>query len=219
MADPIVVPATDVVDGAVSSYEVLSSVEHFRGRVISLSTDEVQMPDGATATRDVVRHPGAVGVLALDDQERILLVHQYRHPVRRLLWEPPAGLLDVPDEPASLTAQRELWEEAGYRAGRWDVLVDVYTTPGMCDEALRLFLARDLTQVAADERFAGEHEEADMPLAWVPLDDAIRLVLSGQLHNPTAVTGILAVAAARASGWTSLRPADAPWPERPAHSG
>ncbi|MDQ1679311.1 MAG: 8-oxo-dGDP phosphatase, partial [Frankiaceae bacterium] len=135
-----------------------------------------------------------------------------------LLWEPPAGLLDVPGERADLTAGRELFEEAGYRAGRWDVLVDIYTTPGMCDEALRLFLARDLTAVADSERYAGEHEEADMPLSWVPLDDAVALVLDGRLHNPTAVAGILAVAAARSRGFAGLRPVDAPWPERPEHS-
>ncbi len=213
-----VVAAADVFDGEPSSYGVVSTTEHFTGRVISVYTDEVQMPDGAIAARDIVRHPGAVGVLALDEQDRVLLVKQYRHAVRRQLWEPPAGLLDVAGERAELTAARELYEEAGYRADRWHVLADYYTTPGMCDEALRLFLARDLTPVGDHERHVGEHEEADMPVSWVPLDEAVDLVLSGRLHNPTAVVGILAAAAARAGGWSSLRPADVPWPERPHHS-
>jgi ADP-ribose pyrophosphatase len=215
---PAVVPAAEVIDGGVSAYRVLSTTEHFAGRVISVYTDEVEMPGGAVAARDIVRHPGAVGVVALDDDDRVLLVRQYRHAVRRQLWEPPAGLLDVPGERADVTAARELYEEAGYRARQWHVLADYYTTPGMCDEALRIFLARDLTPVADMDRFVGEHEEADMPASWVPLDHAVELVLSGRLHNPTAVVGILAAAAARATGWTSLRPADVPWPERPDHS-
>ena len=216
-SQPLAEPA-QITDGPFSAYGVLSSVERFRGRVITVVSDEVVMPDGQSAVRDIVRHPGAVGVVALDADDRVLLVQQYRHAARRLLWEPPAGLLDVPDERADLTAARELHEEAGYRAARWDVLADYYTTPGMCDEVLRLFLARDLTRVEDHERYVGAHEEADMPLAWVPLDEAVGLVLSGRLHNPTAVVGILAAAAARATGWASLRSIDVPWPERPAHS-
>ncbi|MCU1676240.1 MAG: hydrolase [Frankiales bacterium] len=215
---PTQVAAGEVADGDASAYGVLSTTERFAGRVISVYTDEVEMPGGGTAERDIVRHPGAVGVLALDDEDRVLLVRQYRHAVRRHLWEPPAGLLDVAGERAELTAARELYEEAGYRAARWHVLADYYTTPGMCDEALRLFLARDLTPVDTADRFAGEHEEADMPMAWVPLDDAVDLVLSGRLHNPTGVVGILAAAAARARGWETLRTVDMPWPERPTHS-
>ena len=215
---PRVVDPGQVTDGSFFAYGVLSSVERFRGRVITVVSDEVVMPDGETVVRDIVRHPGAVGVVALDADDRVLLVQQYRHAARRMLWEPPAGLLDVPDERADLTAARELYEEAGYRAARWDVLADYYTTPGMCDEVLRLFLARDLTPVDDHERYVGAHEEADMPLAWVPLDEAVALVLGGHLHNPTAVVGVLAAAAARAAGWASLRSVDVPWPERPAHS-
>jgi 8-oxo-dGTP pyrophosphatase MutT (NUDIX family) len=215
---PIVVPPEEVADASEAAYAVVASVERFDGHVIRVVTDEVRMPDGAVTERDIVRHPGAVAVLALDADERVLLVQQYRHPVRRLLWEPPAGLLDVPGERADLTAARELYEEAGYRAARWDVLVDLYQTPGGSDEAVRIFLARDMTAVADNERFAGEHEEADMPLAWVPLDDAVALVLGGRLHNCAAVAGILAAAAARARGWTGLRAVSAPWPERPEHS-
>ncbi|HLZ36272.1 MAG TPA: NUDIX hydrolase [Mycobacteriales bacterium] len=193
---------------------VLRSTERFRGRLIAVRTDEVRMPDGASAARDVVVHPGAVGVIALDPDERVLLVQQYRHPVGRMLWEPPAGILDVAGEPSLATAQRELFEEAHYRAGRWDVLVDAFTSPGMADEALRIYLARDLSP-AEGERHQGEHEEHDMPVAWLRLDEAVRKVLAGELHNPTAVMGILAAAAARRAGFAGLRPVDAPWPERP----
>lgn len=199
--------------------EVLGTQEQYSGFVITVTTDQVRFPDGSTAARDVVVHPGAVGVLALDDDDRVLLVQQYRHPVRRLLWEPPAGLLDVPGEGALLAAQRELHEEAHQVARDWWVLTDTFTTPGMCDEALRIFLARGLTPVEAQDRYVGEHEEADMPVAWVPLDDAVRLVLTGQLHNPTAVVGILAAAEARRMGYDNLRPADSPWPERPTGAG
>lgn len=202
-----------------AAYDVVAVHERFTGRVISVRTDDVRMPDGAVTPREVVVHPGAVGVLALDDQDRVLLVQQYRHPPGRLLWEPPAGILDVPGEPPLDTAQRELYEEAGYRATDWLLLTDTFTSPGMSDEALRIYLARGLAPVTDDERFAGEHEEADMPLAWVGLDDAVALVLAGRLHNPTAVIGILAVARARDRGYAELRPADAPWPERPGGAG
>jgi ADP-ribose pyrophosphatase len=206
-------PVTEVCDTP-EKLPVVRSDERFRGHVIALRTDQVKMPDGTTAARDVVVHPGAVGVIALDDEERMLLVRQYRHPVGRLLWEPPAGILDVTGEPPLVTAQRELYEEAHYRAERWDVLVDAFTSPGMTDEALRIYLARGLSP-ADGERHQGVHEEYDMPIAWLALDEAVRRVLGGELHNPTAVMGILAAAVACHHGFAGLRPADAPWPERP----
>lgn len=216
--DPDEHTAADQVRDEPASFEVERSAEEFTGKVVSVRTDHVRMPGGDTAQRDVVVHPGAVGVIAVDDDGRVLFVRQYRHPVQRKLWEPPAGLLDdeADGETAVETARRELWEESGYRARDWRVLVDVYTSPGMTDEALRIFLARDLTRVPAAERHAGRHEEADMPTAWVPLDDAVAKVLGGDLHNPTAVAGVLAAAAARGrpGGFDALRPADSAWPER-----
>ncbi|GAA2728189.1 NUDIX domain-containing protein [Cellulomonas aerilata] len=171
-------------------------------------------PAADVVRREFVRHPGAVAVVALDDQERVLLLSQYRHPVRRELWEVPAGLLDVSGEDARDAAARELAEEADLTAARWDVLVDYFTSPGASDEALRVYLARDLSDVPDGDRFEREDEERDMVAEWVPLDDAVTLVLGGALHNPSAVSGVLAAAAARAAGWDTLRPADAPWPER-----
>jgi ADP-ribose pyrophosphatase len=197
---------------------VSSTVQFTSGRVIDLRTDEVSMPDGTHAMRDIVVHPGAVGVIALNDREEILLLRQYRHAARRLLWEPPAGLLDEVGEDPTDAARRELYEEAHLEADRWDVLVDAYTSPGMSDEAIRIFLAREVREASAP-RFAGEHEEADMPTQWVPLAEAVDAVLSGRLHNPIAVMGILATATAARSAYAGLRPAGAPWPEMSAYPG
>jgi ADP-ribose pyrophosphatase len=132
--------------------------------------------------------------------------------VHQLLWEPPAGLLDEPGEDPLDAAKRELFEEAHVQARRWDVLVDGFTSPGMSGEAVRIYLARDV-RPADGPRHEGEHEEQDMPVEWVPLDEAVRLVLAGALHNPLALRGILAAAAARHNGYADLRPGPAPWPQ------
>lgn len=196
-----------------ASQPVRSSTGVFQsGRVIAVRSDVVEMADGI-AVRDVVVHPGAVGIVALDDDERVLLVQQYRHPVQHRLWEPPAGLLDVAGEDPLAAAQRELFEEAHVTAGRWDVLLDAFTSPGMTTESVRVYLARDVA-AAAGPKHEGRHEEAAMPVRWVPLDDAAEAVLGGRLHNPMAVMGLLAAARARDGGFTALRPADSPWPAR-----
>lgn len=203
------------VEDTPASYAILrTSTAYSSGRVFSVLVDEVELPNGDVVTRDLVDHPGAVGVIVLNDAGEVLLLQQYRHPVRRLLWEPPAGLLDVADEAPLLAAQRELYEEAHLVASRWDVLVDLFTTPGMSDEALRIYLARDVRS-SVEDRWEGHGEERDMPAVWVPLEEAVGLVLAGRLHNPVAVSGILATAAAARDGFSSLRPGDAPWAERP----
>ena len=198
---------------SVDQYAVLASTRRFEGNVISVRTDEVRMSDGTVATREIVEHPGAVGVVALDDDDRIVLINQYRHPVGRYLDELPAGLLDVPGEAALEAARRELSEEAGITASDWHVLVDLYTSPGMTDEAIRVFLARGLSD--ALERFAPQHEEITLTVSRIPLYKAVRRALSGEITNAAAVAGICAVALARANGWRDLRPADAPWSARP----
>jgi len=203
------------IEDSVRRYPVAGSTRHFTGSVIGVRSDQVQMPDGAVVARDVVEHPGAVGIIAVDQRERVLLISQYRHPPGRLLWEPPAGLLDEAGEPPLRTAQRELYEEAGYRAARWDILIDAFTSPGMTDEAVRIYLARELTEVPESDRHVGEHEEADMPIEWVPLDDAVAAIMQGRVHNPLAIMGILSAAQTRRAGWRELRPPDAEWPERP----
>jgi 8-oxo-dGDP phosphatase len=187
----------------------------FTGRVTGVRTDTVTMPDGSTARRDYQTHPGSVAVVALDDDGRVLLLRQYRHPVRHKLWEVPAGILDVPGEHPLRSAQRELYEEAHTKADDWRVLADIYSTPGGSDEAIRIFLARGLSE-ADGERFAVTEEEADFEYARVPLADLVRAVISGELHNACLVVGVLALSAALAGdGLDALRPADAPWPARP----
>jgi 8-oxo-dGTP pyrophosphatase MutT (NUDIX family) len=196
-------------------WQVTDTATPFTGNKTSVRTDRVVMPDGSIATRDYQVHPGSVAVLALDDADRVIVLRQYRHPVRQKLWEIPAGLLDVPGENPLHAAQRELYEEAHVKAEDWRVLTDVYTTPGGCDEAVRIFLARDLS-VADGDRFEVAEEEADMELARVPLADLVRGVLAGDLHNNCLVVGVLSLTAVLAGdGIDSLRPAGAPWPARP----
>lgn len=176
------------------------------GKIWDIVSDVVDL--GPTRVlREYVDHPGAVAIIAVDDQDRVLLVSQYRHPVRSELWEPPAGLLDVAGEPAVVAAARELAEEADLRADTWHVLVEFYTTPGGSSERIEVFLARDLHEVPEEERHVRLDEEADMVPVWVPLDDAVDAVLAGRLHSPTAVVGVLAAARARERGWDALRPA------------
>jgi 8-oxo-dGDP phosphatase len=192
-------------------WPVVSSAELVHGRLVTVRTDKVRMPDNQVAERDVVIHPGAVAVLALDNAQQVLLIRQYRHPVGRLLWEIPAGLRDVSSEPPWATARRELLEEAGYRARDWRLLADYYTSPGFSTERLRVFLARDLEFVPEAERdFVPEDEEAHLLPAWLPLDEAVRKVLAGELHNGVAALAVLAGYAARSEGFDRLRPADAP---------
>ena len=187
----------------------------FVGNKTSVRTDDVVMPDGSVVSRDYQVHPGSVAVLALDEEDRVLVLSQYRHPVRQKLWEIPAGLLDVPGENPLHAAQRELYEEAHVKAEDWRVLVDVYTTPGGCDEAVRVFLARGICE-AEGERFEVSEEEAEMDHARVPLADLVRAVLAGELHNNCLVVGALALhAALNSDGLDALRPAEAPWPARP----
>ncbi|MEU3498296.1 NUDIX domain-containing protein [Kitasatospora cineracea] len=185
----------------------------FRGKVTGVRSEQVRMPDGVWAQRDYQLHPGSVAVLALDEQGRVLTLRQYRHPVRHRLWELPAGLLDVPGENPLHAAQRELFEEAHCKAGQWRVLVDFFTSPGGSDEAVRIFLATDLSE-ADGERYAAHGEELEIETARVPREDLVRLVLAGELHNPTLVTGVLALTAT-GGDLDALRPADAEWPARP----
>jgi 8-oxo-dGTP pyrophosphatase MutT (NUDIX family) len=192
-----------------------STVAFDSGRVISVRTDLVEGSDGSTFHRDVVVHPGAVGIIALDDDDRMLLVSQYRHPVGHRLLEPPAGLLDVAGEPPYLAAARELAEEGHVRADDWRILVDPFTSPGMTDEAIRIYLARGLHAIPVGERHVGIHEEADMPVCWARLTDVVSRILAGELHNPILEMGALACqAAATTGGWDRLRPAHASWPVR-----
>lgn len=204
---------TGPVEDAVVDIPVISSEQQYEGHVWTIRTDTVDI-GGHVVSRDVVVHTGAVAVLALDESDSVYLLRQYRHPAGMALFEPPAGLLDVDGEPPLETAKREFAEEAGLIAESWHVLADFFNSPGGSTEILRIYLAQDVALRPGGRVHTGEAEEVDMPGAWVPLDEAVDLVLGGQLANPTAVVGILAAAAAKTRGWSSLRHAESPWPVR-----
>lgn len=163
-------------------------------------------------TRDYVDHPGAVATLALDDAGRVLLIRQYRHAIAHRDWEIPAGLMDLAGESGVAAAKRELAEEVDLEAGRWDLLLDIWTTPGGNSEAVRIFLARDVRPTG--HTFEREGEEAEMLMRWEPLDAAVEAVLAGRVQNSITVSAVLAAYASRADSWASLRPADTAWTGR-----
>lgn len=193
-------------------FETVSSRDIYRGRVLALRADDVAMPDGRVAVREVVEHYGAVAIAAVDEHGRVVLIHQYRHPLGRRLWELPAGLLDQPGEPPAVAAGRELAEEVGLAAREWSVLVDVAASPGFTDEVVRVFLARDLTPAHREDPVGDE--EADLVVERIDLAEAVRMALAGDVVNSSSVGGILAAHAVLTGGATT-RPVDAPWPDRP----
>ena len=189
-------------------FATLSSETVYVGKIFALRADEVAMPGGGSARREVVEHYGAVAIVALDEDGNLVLVYQYRHPIGRRLWELPAGLLDMGDEPPHLTAARELEEETGLAAEHWQPLIDVDSAPGFSDESVRIFLATGLTEIGRPD---AHDEEADLMVKRVPLADAVQMVFDGEIVNALAVAGILAAAHRPAD----LRPLDAPWTDRP----
>jgi ADP-ribose pyrophosphatase len=196
---------------------VLRSEVALKGLVWDVVRDRVDLGNAGQVTREYVHHPGAVAIAALDGQGRLCVIQQYRHPVRAFEWEIPAGLLDVDGEPPHRAAARELHEEADLVASTWHVLVDYLSSPGGLDEALRVYLARDLAQVPQGERHQRDGEELGMPLAWVPLEEVRDAVLAGRVQNSTLAVAALAALAARELGWSTLRPAEAAWPRHPAY--
>ena len=183
----------------------------YSGAILALRVDQVEMPDGRVVEREVVEHHGAVAVAAVDDDGRVVLIRQYRHPLGARLLELPAGLIDIAGEDPLAAAQRELAEETGLAARDWSVLVDVALSPGFTDESLRVYLARGITEI---ERPAPEHEEADLAVVRIPVAEAVRAALAGEIVNATAVAGLLALHTAE-TAQTPLRPAEAPWPGQP----
>jgi 8-oxo-dGTP pyrophosphatase MutT (NUDIX family) len=199
-----------------SPRRLLSSQTVYEGRIWDVVSDTFQLnDDGDALVRDYIDHPGAVAVLPMNDAGEVLLIKQYRHPVGMDLWEIPAGLLDVEGEDFVVGAARELAEEADLVAAEWNVLVDFFNSPGSSSEAIRIYLARGLSEVPGHELHVRTDEEAEIELHWIPLESAVASVLEGRLHNPSAVVGILAAAAARADDFAGLRPGNAPWPAHP----
>ncbi len=171
--------------------EIVSTDLVYEGAVWNVRSDTVRYGDGEM-TRQYVEHPGAAAVVAIDDEERVVLIQQYRHPIKERDWEIPAGLLDVAGEPPLDTAKRELTEEVDLEADRWQHLISMHTTPGGNDEVVHVFLARGLRSVETD--YEREHEESDMRVERVPLADVIDGVLAGRLRNGILATGALAAA-------------------------
>lgn len=188
------------------------------GGITIYRRDRVRMPTGNELVRDYILHSGSVAVLALDDDDNVLIITQYRHPVGRRLVELPAGLHDrrQQGEPPQEAAARELWEETDLRADDWRVLADFYNSAGSSDEATRVFLARGISK-ADGEMHVREEEEADMEQRWVPFGELLQAVLGGRVTTAATVVGVLALAAARSQpgGVDALRPVDAQWLARP----
>jgi 8-oxo-dGTP pyrophosphatase MutT (NUDIX family) len=169
--------------------ELLDRDVVYKGKLITVYRDTLRQ-GGHRVIREVVDHAGSVAIVALDEQRRVLLERQYRHPVGGFLWELPAGLLDGPDEDPLDAAKRELEEETGLSARNWERLVDLHTSPGMTGERARVFLARELREAEA-----GRHPDPgeELELRWVPLSEAVERVRSGAITNGLAVAGLLAV--------------------------
>ncbi|CAN5252696.1 ADP-ribose diphosphatase [soil metagenome] len=192
------------------AFDTITSETLYVGKIFALRADEVRMPGGGSARREVVEHYGAVAIAALDDDDHIVLVYQYRHPVGRRLWELPAGLLDVAGEAPHLSAARELEEETGLAAEHWSVLTDIVAAPGFSDESVRIYLATGLREI---ERPDAHDEAADMAIDRRPLAEAVQMVFAGEIVNSLAVAGILAAWGVR-QGVAQPRPIDAEWIDR-----
>ncbi len=192
----------------VKSHRVLA-----QGKVSSFVEDEVVVPSGEVLKRQYVTHPGAVAIVAWDENDQIVVVDQYRHPIAHRLVEIPAGLLDHQDEDPLKAAKRELAEEAKVAAKDWRVLVDIFTTPGACAEGLRVYLARGISDTQRPAGFVLEGEETQMNAYRLPRQQLLENIYAGKLSSPSLISGLLALEVARTSGkLDQLRSADAPWP-------
>jgi len=192
--------------------QLVSTETVFTGHVWNVEREEFEL-DGTTITREFVNHTGAVAVLAMDERDRVLLIKQYRHPVRLRDWELPAGLLDVANESPLVAAQREFAEETDLQAESWHVLSEMLTTPGGSNEAIRIYLARGVSDTG--DTFERDAEEAGIELRWVPLEDAVDAVLDRRIQNSILCVGLLAAQLGRDRGWNTLGDADLPWPRHP----
>ena len=194
-------------------FAVVSSDDIYTGKVLAVRRDQVRMPAGGTSVREIMEHAGAVAIAALDADDRLMMIYQYRHAVGRRLWEMPAGLLDQAGEDPLETARRELAEEVGLAATEWSVLIDVTPSPGFSDESVRVYLATGLTDIGRQGTI--EHEEADLRVVRVPLATAVQAALAGDIVNASTVAGLLAAAisvgVAPAPAQVHLRPGDDPW--------
>lgn len=188
------------------AWPVRSSTSVYDGALVGVRRDTLEPvePGQDPFDREVVTHPGAVAVLARNDDDRVLVIHQYRHAASRRMVELPAGLLDVEGEDHLAAAQRELVEEGGLRAERWSRLVRYSPSPGVSEEVVTVFLAEGLQEEAAPGDFEARHEEASIRREWVPLADLVQAVLDGRVENGLAVAGALALWARRIPAATTM---------------
>ena len=192
--------------------EVRSSELVFDGMVWGVRRDVFDYR-GEDITREYIDHTGAVAVFVMDENDQVLLIQQYRHPVRLREWEIPAGLLDVEGEDPLVAAKRELAEEVDIEARDWSVLAEFATSPGGSDEVIRIYLARGLTATA--EAFERTAEEADIVVRWAPLDELVTAVLERRIQNPSLCIAVLAASAAEQRNWETLGDANEPWTRHP----
>jgi len=161
----------------------------YKGRIVDLGLETAQLPDGRALQLEIIRHPGAAVIAALDAQQQVCLIRQYRYAAGGWIWELPAGVRDEGEAP-KLTAVRELKEEVGVEARSWHALGSLLSTPGFCDERLHIYLARELT--------LGEHaREADefIETHWLPLAKALEMAVSGEIEDAKTIVGLFRVQA------------------------
>jgi ADP-ribose pyrophosphatase len=184
----------DEVADVPESWPVVDAEDLYRTSLpFALRADRVrhpERPDEEPFSRVVLEHPGAVVILAVDDDERVLCLRQYRHPVRMRMLELPAGLLDVEGEEPGTAAARELLEEAGLEATEWTPLVSAYSSPGISTELIHYFLARGLREADRGD-FVAAHEEADMETLWVPFSELLAACLDGRVRDAPVLVGVL----------------------------
>jgi 8-oxo-dGTP pyrophosphatase MutT (NUDIX family) len=173
------------------TFHVIGERQVWEGQRIAVAVLRVKGPDGAAYEREVVHHPGAVGMVPLHDDGTVTLVRQYRAPLDTEMWEIPAGLRDVAGEPTELTAQRELAEEVGLRAGRLEHLITFHNSPGFSDEAVVIYLATDLHEVPDDRQSV---EEQHMVVERIPLAEARAMVADGRITDAKTVIAVLPLA-------------------------
>lgn len=194
------------------SHSIVDRKTVFSGMVWDVRHDAFEL-NGETVERDYIVHPGAVAIIALNDSGELLLIEQYRHAQGKIMWEAPAGLMDLANEDPLATAKRELFEETGYVAQTWNVLLDLANTPGGSSEQIRIYFARDLSP-HPDGRPIGSAEERDMPVHWIPIQDVLESIRRGAVTNPQLVAGTHAALIAMAEPDMALRSEDAPWHAR-----
>lgn len=203
-------------DEVATDVRVIDSTLLAPGHVFDFRCDRFVFA-GTEVERQYLDHTGAVSIVALDDDDRLVMIRQYRHATGLRHWEIPAGLMDAPGESGLDGAKRELAEEADLAAAEWSLLIDLALSPGCSTETMRVFLARGLTHVESD--FVRTEEEAELEPQWVPLEEAVEAVLSGRLHNAVTVNAVLATWVARERGWDTLRDPETPWGVRAAVPG